>query len=180
MKRYSLRLFALIFLVVLCFFNSCSKETFSEEEKQEESQKSNYVTFDNSKYKVYYISTETMPKPGGSLNEDKDYCITLFLEDSESPKKELLINCVNYNYGEKIDLATDKYQSRIIFDNGEKTQIFRGGSLSIKQGSYYVLSRKDNHIELELKLIYSGDNDYVHKLEAKYSGELPEKNYLPL
>lgn len=54
-----------------------------------------------------------------------------------------------------------------------------GGDSNVKAGSYYKLTRKGNHIELTIDLVYSGDHGYDHTLKVRYSGELPENSYFP-
>lgn len=177
MKRYSCKLVALIFVGVLCFFSSCSKETYSSDEPIEGETGSASVVWDNSSYNVSYLMDISVAISAPS--NDKGFYINLALENSEHPTKVLSLRCNNYLYGEKVDLTTNKYSANIEFKDGQKTYQVDGGSSRVKAGSYYRLTRKGNHIELVIDLAYSGDNGYEHTLKVKYGGELPNEKYLP-
>ena len=168
----------LLFVFSLGLFSSCSKEAFSDDEAVGEDDEAYSVVWDNTKYKIYYIRAEDLPH-APSLYEDESFYIRLFLEDNENPHKEVSLSCCNYIYGEKVDLTTDKYQSKINFTDGNNEFDIRGGSSIIKQGSYYQLIREGSHITLTISLSYSGNNGYIHKLNVKYSGVLPDDSYLP-
>ena len=177
MKRYSCKLVALIFVGVLCFFSSCSKETYSSDEPIEGETGSASVVWDNSSYNVSYLMDISVAISAPS--NDKGFYINFALENSEHPTKVLSLRCNNYLYGEKVDLTTNKYSANIEFKDGQKTYQVDGGSSRVKAGSYYRLTRKGNHIELVIDLAYSGDNGYEHTLKVKYGGELPNEKYLP-
>lgn len=171
MKRLRINFLALLFIGVLCILSSCSKESLDGESG------SAAVVWDKTSYNVSYVEV-------GSLYTscpitDKYFILDFALEDSENPQKQLSFSCTNYIYGEKVDLTTDKYSSQIDFKDGHKTYWMKGGASNVKAGSYYKLSRKGNHIELTIDLVYSGDHGYEHTLKVRYSGELPENNYFP-
>lgn len=172
MRRCVCNLSALIFVGVLCFLCSCRKETYSGEQEQ-----SSAVLWDETSYDVSYLMTVSVVTSAPDTN--KYFNLKLALENSEHPQKFLYLNCTNYIYGEKVDLTTDKYSSKIELNDGQKSYSVSGGNSRIKSSSYYVLTRKGNHVDLVVDLSYSGDNGYVHKLKVKYNGELPTENYLP-
>lgn len=171
MKRLRINFLALLFIGVLCILSSCSKESLDGESG------SAAVVWDKTSYNVSYVEV-------GSLYTsfpvtDKYFILDFALEDSENPQKQLSFSCTNYIYGEKVDLTTGKYSSQIDFKDGQKTYWMKGGDSNVKAGSYYKLTRKGNHIELTIDLVYSGDHGYEHTLKVRYSGELPENNYFP-
>lgn len=170
--RKNSKFLALIMIGVLCFFCSCSKENYSGEQEQLPE-----VLWDNASYDVSYLMTTSVAVSAPVTNTY--FNLKLALEDSEHPQKFLYLGCTNYIYGEKVDLTTDKYSSRIELNDGQKAYSVSGGNFRVKSGSYYVLTRTGNHIDLVVDLSYSGDNGYVHKLKVKYSGELPSESYLP-
>lgn len=171
MKRLRINFLALLFIGVLCILSSCSKESLDGESE------SAAVVWDKTSYNVSYVEV-------GSLYTsfpvtDKYFILDFALEDSENPQKQLSFSCTNYIYGENVDLTTNKYSSQINFKDGQKTYRMKGGDSNVKAGSYYKLTRKGNHIELTIDLVYSGDHGYEHTLKVRYSGELPENNYFP-
>lgn len=171
MKRLRINFLALLFIGVLCILSSCSKESLDGESG------SAAVVWDKTSYNVSYVEV-------GSLYTsfpvtDKYFILDFALEDSENPQKQLSFSCTNYIYGEKVDLTTNKYSSQINFKDGQKTYRMKGGDSNVKAGSYYKLTRKGNHIELTIDLVYSGNHGYEHTLKVRYSGELPENNYFP-
>lgn len=171
MRKDSCKILAFILVGMLCFLCSCSKDAYSGEEQ------SSAVQWDSTAYDVSYIMTVTTAT--STPVTDKYFDLKLALENSEKPQKVLCLSCKNYLYGEKVDLATNKYSSKIEFTDGRMKYSIYGGASEINSGSYYVLTRKGNHIDLVINLSYSGENGYVHKLKVKYGGELPEKVYLP-
>lgn len=171
MKRYRINFLALVFIGVLCFLSSCSKESLDGESG------SAAVVWDKTSYNVSYIEVGS-PYTSFPVT-DKYFILDFALEDSENPQKLLSFSCTNYIYGEKVDLTTDKYSSQVNFKDGQKTYWMRGGDSNVKAGSYYKLTRKGNHIELTIDLVYSGDHGYEHTLKVRYSGELPENSYFP-
>lgn len=171
MKRYSINFLALMFVGVLCFLSSCSKESLDGESR------SAAVVWDKTSYNVSYVEVGS-PYTSCPIT-DKYFILDFALEDSENPQKQLSFSCTNYIYGEKVDLTTNKYSSQINFKDGQKTYWMKGGDSNVKAGSYYKLTRKGNHIELTIDLVYSGDHGYEHTLKVRYSGELPENNYFP-
>lgn len=171
MKRLRINFLALLFIGVLCILSSCSKESLDGESG------SAAVVWDKTSYNVSYVEVGS---PYTSFPVTDEYFILHFaLEDSENHQKRLSFSCTNYIYGEKVDLTTGKYSSQIDFKDGQKTYWMKGGDSNVKAGSYYKLTRKGNHIELTIELVYSGDNGYEHTLKVRYSGELPENSYFP-
>ena len=162
MKRYSIYFLSLIFIGVLCFLSSCSKESLDGESG------SAAVVWDKTSYNVSHVEVGS-PYTSFPVT-DKYFILDFALEDSENPQKQLSFSCTNYIYGEKVDLTTGKYSSQIDFKDGQKTYWMRGGDSNVKAGSYYKLTRKGNHIELTIDLVYSGDNGYEHTLKVRYSG----------
>lgn len=171
MKRLRINFLALIFIGVLCILSSCSKESLDGESG------SAAVVWDKTSYNVSYVEVGS-PYTSFPVT-DKYFILDFALEDSENPQKQLSFSCTNYIYGEKVDLTTNKYSSQINFKDGQKTYWMKGGDSNVKAGSYYKLTRKGNHIELTIDLVYSGDHGYEHTLKVRYSGELPENNYFP-
>lgn len=171
MKRLRINFLALMFIGVLCLLSSCSKESLDGESG------SAAVVWDQSSYNVSNLMDVSVAT--SSPSSDKDFNLKLALEDSKHSQKQLYLSCTNYIYGEKVDLTTDKYSSQIQFTDGQKTYRVTGGSSNVKAGSYYKLTRKGNHIELTIDLVYSGDNGYEHTLKVRYSGELPQNSYFP-
>lgn len=171
MKRLRINFLALLFIGVLCFLSSCSKESLDGESG------SAAVVWDKTSYNVSYVEVGS-PYTSFPVT-DKYFILDFALEDSENPQKQLSFSCTNYIYGEKVDLTTGKYSSQIDFKDGQKTYRMRGGDSNVKAGSYYKLTRKGNHIELTIDLVYSGDHGYEHTLKVRYSGELPENSYFP-
>lgn len=171
MKRLRINFLALLFIGVLCILSSCSKESLDGESG------SAAVVWDKTSYNVSYV--EVVSPYTSFPVTDKYFILDFALEDSESPQKQLSFSCTNYIYGEKVDLTTGKYSSQIDFKDGQKTYWMKGGDSNVKAGSYYKLTRKGNHIELTIDLVYSGDHGYEHTLKVRYSGELPENNYFP-
>lgn len=171
MKKLRINFLALLFIGVLCILSSCSKESLDGESG------SAAVVWDQSSYNVSNLMEVSVAT--SSPSSDKDFNLKLALEDSKHSQKLLYLSCTNYIYGEKVDLTTDKYSSQIQFTDGQKTYRIYGGDSNVKAGSYYKLTRKGNHIELVIDLIYSGDNGYEHTLRVKYGGELPYSDYLP-
>lgn len=171
MKRLRINFLALLFIGVLCFLSSCSKESLDGESG------SAAVVWDKTSYNVSYVEVGS-PYTSFPVT-DKYFILDFALEDSENPQKQLSFSCANYIYGEKVDLTTGKYSSQIDFKDGQKTYWMKGGDSNVKAGSYYKLTRKGNHIELTIDLVYSGDHGYEHTLKVRYSGELPENNYFP-
>lgn len=171
MKRLRINFLALILIGVLCFLSSCSKESLDGESG------SAAVVWDKTSYNVSYVEVGS-PYTSFPVT-DKYFILDFALEDSENPQKQLSFSCTNYIYGEKVDLTTGKYSSQIDFKDGQKTYWMKGGDSNVKAGSYYKLTRKGNHIELTIDLVYSGDHGYEHTLKVRYSGELPENNYFP-
>ena len=171
MKRLRINFLALLFIGVLCILSSCSKESLDGESG------SAAVVWDKTSYNVSYVEVGS-PYTSFPVT-DKYFILDFALEDSENPQKQLSFSCTNYIYGEKVDLTTNKYSSQINFKDGQKTYWMKGGDSNVKAGSYYKLTRKGNHIELTIDLVYSGDHGYEHTLKVRYSGELPENNYFP-
>lgn len=171
MKKLRINFLALLFIGVLCILSSCSKESLDGESG------SAAVVWDQSSYNVSNLMEVSVAT--SSPSSDKDFNLKLALEDSKHSQKQLYLSCTNYIYGEKVDLTTDKYSSQIQFTDGQNTYRVTGGSSNVKAGSYYKLTRKGNHIELIIDLVYSGDNGYEHTLKVKYGGELPYSDYLP-
>ena len=171
MKKLRINFLALLFIGVLCILSSCSKESLDGESG------SAAVVWDQSSYNV--ISLMDVDVAYSKPFSDKLFNLELALEDSKHSQKQLYLSCMNYIYGEKVDLSTDKYSSEIQFTDGQKTYRIIGGNSNVKAGSYYKLTRKGNHIELIIDLVYLGDNGYEHTLKVKYAGELPYSDYLP-
>lgn len=175
MEKIIDKAFMLFCILSLAFFGSCSKETYSGDEDIEG--KESAVTWDNTAYNVSYLMD--IPVASSAPSNDMGFYVNLALENSEKPKKLLSLSCKNYLYGEEVDLTTNKYSTKIEFNDGQSTYRVDGGSSRVKAGSYYKLTRKGNHIDLIIDLTYSGDNGYEHILKVKYGGELPKENYLP-
>ena len=151
MRKYS---FKVLIMFIVCFLCSCSKEGLNEVDVGE---KTNVVSLNDTRYDVYYswCSAPLTSVP----SSDEYFGINLALEKSEHPGKSLYLSCVNYIYGEKVDLTTSKYNSSISFCDGKQTYSFEGGSSKIESGSYYVLTRAGDRISVT-------GNDY-----------LPEENW---
>lgn len=177
MGKIVIKAFVLLFVLSLGLFSSCSKESFSDDEAIDGGTKWKAVVWDNTAYNVSYLMD--IPVASSSPSNDKDFYIDLALEDSETPNKVLSLSCKNYLYGEKVDLTTNKYSSEIEIKDGQLSSSIEGGSSRIKAGSYYKLTRKGNHIDLVIDLVYSGGNGYEHNLKVNYSGEMPREDYLP-
>ena len=110
-------------MLIVCLLCSCSKEGLNEVDVGE---KTNVVSLNDTRYDVYssWCSAPLTSAP----SSDEYFGINLALEKSEHPDKSLYLSCVNYIYGEKVDLTTSKYNSSISFCDGKQTYSFEGGS----------------------------------------------------
>ena len=159
-------------MLIVCLLCSCS-----EEGGNDVNEKTNVVSLNDNKYDVYYAWCSAPFRTAPSNN--KYFGINLALEKSENPSKSLYLSCVNYIYGEKVDLTTSKYNSSISFCDGEQTYSFEGGSSKIQSGSYYVLTRVGDRISVTIHLVYREYNNFEYNLDVNYAGTLTSNDYLP-
>ena len=169
MKKNSLKLMLMLIVCLLC---SCSKEGLNDADEE-----TNVVSWNDTRYDVCYSWCSGIAI--SSPTNDMYFGVNLALENSETPSKELRLSCVNYVYGEKVDLTTKKYDSSIIFDDGQKRYYFDGGDSKIQPGSYYVLTRKGDRISLTIHLISREYNNFTRNLGVNYEGSLTSNDYLP-
>lgn len=169
MKKNGLKLMLMLIVCLLC---SCSKESLNDADEE-----TNVVSWNNTRYDVCYSWCTDPVRPAPS--NDKYFGVNLALENSEHPGKSLYLSCVNYIYGEKVDLTTDKYDSSITFNDGRQTYSYEGGSSKIEPGSYYILSRKGDRISVAIHLLYSNGSHDKEKLDVEYEGKLRDSDYLP-
>ena len=171
MRKYS---FKVLIMLIVCLLCSCSKEGQNEVDVGE---KTNVVSLNDTRYDVYYswCSAPLTSAP----SSDEYFGINLALEKSEHPGKSLYLSCVNYIYGEKVDLTTSKYNSSISFCDGKQTYSFEGGSSKIESGSYYVLTRAGDRISVTIHIVYREHNNFVYNLDVNYAETLIGNDYLP-
>lgn len=169
MKKNSLKL---ILMLIVCLLCSCSKEGLNDADEE-----TNVVSWNDTMYDVCYSWCSGIAI--SSPTNDMYFGLNLALENSETPSKELRLSCVNYVYGEKVDLTTKKYDSSIIFDDGQKRYYFDGGDSKIQPGSYYVLTRKGDRISLAIHLVSREYNNFTRNLDVNYEGSLTSDDYLP-
>lgn len=162
----------IVLLVLLVLVSSCSKESMNDADEE-----TNVVSWNDTRYDVCYASC--MDPARSAPTNDMYFGVNLALENSENPSKELSLSCVNYVYGEKVDLTTQKYNSRITFKDGQKNYYFDGGDSDIQPGSYYVLTRKGDRISVTIHLISREYNGFIRNLDVNYEGSLTSNDYLP-
>ena len=170
MGKYS---FKVLIMLIVCLLCSCS-----EEGRNDVDEKTNVVSLNDNKYEVYYSWCSAPPAVPAPSN-NKYFGINLALEKSEHPCKSLYLSCVNYIYGEKVDLTTSKYNSSISFCDGKQTYSFEGGSFNIESGSYYVLTRVGDRISVRIHLVYGKHSNSEYNLDVNYAGTLTSNDYLP-
>ena len=81
MKRYRINFLALLFIGVLCFLSSCSKESLDGESG------SAAVVWDQSSYNVSNLMDVSVAT--SSPSSDKEFNLKLALEDSKHSQKQL-------------------------------------------------------------------------------------------
>ena len=179
MGKIVIKGFVLLFVLSLGLFSSCSKESYS---ANEDEASSNTIVWDNEVCKISYAKVPLVfLVPGPHYNTDFDLRISL--DGSETPSKYIDVSLVNYNYGEKVDLTTNKYDTKFtIVDKTQNPKVdfdVNGGSYSMKQGSYFLLSRNGDDFTNDMQLNYTNDNGFSHSLKVKYKGAVIGSDGLP-
>ncbi len=171
-----------IFMFLICLvgmFCSCSKDAYS---GNEDEAANNTVVWDDEAFKVSYAKVPLVfSTPGPLYNIYFDLRISL--DNSEDPSKYIDVSLVNYEYGEKVDLTTNKFESQFtIVDEAQKPKVdfdVKGGSSHMNQGSYFLMSRDGDEFTIDMQICYTNNSGFSHSIKVKYKGTIIGSDGLP-
>jgi hypothetical protein len=179
MGKIVIKAFVLLFVLSLGLFSSCSKESYS---GNEDEASSNTALWDNEVCKVSYAKVPSVLSVTGP-HYNTSFDLKISLDDSEEPSKYIDVSLMNYNYGEKVDLTTNKYDTKFtIVDETQKPKLdfdVNGGFYNMNQGSYFLLSRSGDDFTIDMQLNYTNYNGFSHSIKVKYKGAIIGSASLP-